>query len=550
MNATLTRRATWMAPLLLFALALAMRLAHLDDFATFDELYHVLAARGWLAEGEMRIAEGTYERAPLYTLLVAQFFALFGESLEVARVPSVLAGAALVVLVFVWTRKVAGALAAWLAALLVCFAPDGITTSQIARFYALHGLLFWLGAIGTYRLLTEPPRGLQFAMLAAGTLASFALALALHLQPLTLIGLVGLGLWVALAYVLPWLIRRLPQWSVWLVVFGLLLLGAVGTALFLQTELGAALLAEYRGTPLWMAETRNAFWYYHLGFMLDYPTLWSLSALAVLVSLAYRPQPAAFCTCVFAVAFFLLSFAGPKGIRFMYWAMPFLFVLWGMALAFVWPSLRHFLEGVATRALASLRLDRLGRPVALSAVALTLVVTLVANGVFPKTVATMAGVTLPPNEPRADWAASKPQLAPWLAEADIVLSTSELHALYYLGRYDILISKSRLGELESRGEFTRDYRTGRPVISTPESVEWIMDCYDDGLIVSSDVRWRSPSQLDDEVANLITARAEAVELEAPGVLAYVWQRPDEVARPSTCATLADLTQSTVATTRK
>jgi hypothetical protein len=548
MTATLTRRAAWMAPLLLFALALAIRLAHLDGVATFDELYHLLAARGWLAEGEMRIAEGTYERAPLFTLLVAQLFALFGESLEIARVPSVLAGAALVVLVFVWTRKVAGGLAAWLAALLVCFAPDGITTSQIARFYALHGLLFWLGAIGTYRLLTEPPRGLPFGILAAGTLAAFALAL--HLQPITLIGLVGVGLWIGLAYVLPWLIGRLPQGSVWLVVPGLVALGGVGAALLLQTGFGAALLAQYRGTPLWMAETKNAFWYYHLGFMLDYPTLWSLSALAVLVSLAYRPQPASFCTCVFAASFLLLSFAGPKGIRFMYWATPFLFVLWGSALASVWPPLQRFLEDVATRVLASLRLDRFGRPAALSAVGLTLVFTLMANGVFPKTVATMAGVTLPPNEPRADWAASKPQLARWLAEADIVLSTSELHALYYLGRYDILISKSRLGELENDGEFSRDERTGRPVISTPASVEWIMDCYDDGLIVSSDLRWRSPSQLDDEVANLIAARAKPVELEAPGVLAYVWQRPDEAARPSTCAALADLTQSTVATAAK
>ena len=41
-----------------------------------------------------------------------------------------------------------------------------------------------------------------------------------------------------------------------------------------------------------------------------------------------------------------------------------------------------------------------------------------------------------------DWAAARDPLAPWLADAAIVLTTNELSALYYLGRYDVLISKA------------------------------------------------------------------------------------------------------------
>ena len=42
---------------------------------------------------------------------------------------------------------------------------------------------------------------------------------------------------------------------------------------------------------------------------------------------------------------------------------------------------------------------------------------------------------------------------------------------------------------------------GEPVISTPESLALIMDCYPDGLIVADDIRWRNPAQLDDAVAD-------------------------------------------------
>jgi 4-amino-4-deoxy-L-arabinose transferase-like glycosyltransferase len=105
-------RSPWLAPVIIAILAVGTRLSEIDRVASFDELYHLLAARGWLQEGEFRIADGVYEPAQLFTMLVAASFALFGESIEVARMPSVLAGAALVVLAFLWTREVAGASAA------------------------------------------------------------------------------------------------------------------------------------------------------------------------------------------------------------------------------------------------------------------------------------------------------------------------------------------------------------------------------------------------------------------------------------------------------
>ena len=74
--------------------------------------------------------------------------------------PSVIAGSLLVVAVFLWTRSVAGSLAAWIAALFVALAPISIQVSQFARFYALQGLVFWLAATGAVLPLGQTPRPL------------------------------------------------------------------------------------------------------------------------------------------------------------------------------------------------------------------------------------------------------------------------------------------------------------------------------------------------------------------------------------------------------
>jgi hypothetical protein len=124
-----------------------------------------------------------------------------------------------------------------------------------------------------------------------------------------------------------------------------------------------------------------------------------------------------------------------------------------------------------------------------------------------------------------------------LADAGVVLTTSELETLYHLGRYDVLVSRTRLSEIPDRKEFGIDPRTGRPVITTPESVGLIMDCYPDGLIVSSVYRWRDAAGIEDAVADFVEAAAEEIRLPAFGMKAYVWQQPDDARRAEACARL-------------
>jgi uncharacterized membrane protein len=83
------------ACLLLFSLALLVRLVDIGHLARFDELYTLPAAQNWMNEGVPRIADGVYDRAQLYTMLLAGWFKLFGDSLVVARLLSVLFGSLL-----------------------------------------------------------------------------------------------------------------------------------------------------------------------------------------------------------------------------------------------------------------------------------------------------------------------------------------------------------------------------------------------------------------------------------------------------------------------
>jgi hypothetical protein len=260
---------------------------------------------------------------------------------------------------------------------------------------------------------------------------------------------------------------------------------------------------------------------------------------AVVIGLAYRPRPASLCACVVAVAFVAHSFAGPKSMRYLTYVSPFLFVLWGIALAEVWPRLRRFLEDAATRALASLHLGGLGRPGVLAVLAVVLGFTVGANGALVRTAATMFDFVIPPMQTRPDWGAAKDTLAPWLADADIVLTTDELSALHYLGRYDVAVGKSRLSEIRNGREFSLDPRTGRPVITTPESLVLIMDCYPDGLVVADSYRWNRPELVDAEFVYLIEARAEELELPAAAMHAYAWRQPadNDARRKEACARL-------------
>jgi hypothetical protein len=138
----------------------------------------------------------------------------------------------------------------------------------------------------------------------------------------------------------------------------------------------------------------------------------------------------------------------------------------------------------------------------------------------------------------AGWPAAVPELEPWVREADVVLTSHELHMLHYFGRADVVVSKERLGEVP-KTEFQRDPRTGLPVVTRPESLELILDCYPDGVLVTDTIKgWRAPTVIDEQTANLIVSRMTPIEL--PGRLhikAFYWHTAPGREHLAACAAI-------------
>ena len=525
----------WIQATVVFSAALLIRLVNLDHDAHIDEFFHVLAARSWLATGELRIADGLYDRGALYTMGLGWWFGLFGDSLMSARIPSALAGSLWVAAVFLWTRAVAGSAAAWIAAALFALAPTSIWLSQFTRFYTVHGLLFWLGAAGVYHLFTHPLHRTNAparVAVAIGAVACFAIAM--HLQVTTLIGGLGIGLWVAYELSVAFFRARLSRRTRLLGIGALIGVAAFGAVVLFYSGMAEDLFRGYRNVAYWNRENQNYPGFYFNLFLEQYPTLWPLLPAAALVAIAGRPRPALFASLIFGTAFVLHSFAGNKLERYIYYAVPYFFVIWGIALAQVLPALGRGLNAAANRTLSALEIDDrtwIRRPARWMLLAVVAAFLLLGNPAFTQTLGDL--LRPPPSERTDAWRTLRKELGPLIESVDILVTTDELRSLYYLGRSDILINRIRLMETPDPAEFKDDPRTGRPIISTAESVRLVLACYPTGLFISNEFYWRSPEGLTDAAADLLIAQAEPIVLPLDVKLhIYHWENsrePDPVA---------------------
>jgi 4-amino-4-deoxy-L-arabinose transferase-like glycosyltransferase len=542
-RSALAQSNVWLSIALLFAVSLLARLPGLDHLPRHDELYTLLAARGWVMDGVPRIGDGIYGRALLFTMIVGWLFETFGESLVVARLPAMIAGSLLVVAVFVWTRSVAGNLAGWISALFVCFSPLSIQLSQYARFYTLFALAFWLGAVGIYSLYEQRPGWRLGLPIAAGSV--LCLALSHHLQPLTVIGMLGLGVWLGLAVVLPWLWRQRGRPRVlWTIVPSGILLAVIGAMAAIETGIAGDLWHAFTTRPL-HALPRDQLWFYQLELIQRYPTLWPVFPFLALLALATRPRPTLFCCCVFIPAFAVLSLAAFKHFIYIYFAMPFLFVVWAVALARWGHVLWRCIVTATERAVAQVTPELPQGPCKWGLIALGVLFLVLSNGAPARTLLKPFGIALGADETSADWATAAAVLRPWLENASIVLTPDDVHALYYFGDYDIAVNPNLPSEIPSlgggdAGEFSVDPRTGRPAIGTAASLRLIMACYPDGLFVADLTSYpatRAGSE-SPAITSLIQHEMKPIELPPEsGVVAFHWERAETTSPPRECASL-------------
>jgi hypothetical protein len=538
----------WLAIFAIAAATFFLYSIHLERLADADELYHILAAQGLLETGEPSIGEdGRYWRAYPLTWLVAQSFALFGASLTTARLPSVVFMTALVVALFVFLRREANPLAAWLGAGLFAVSPFAIAMAQFTRFYSLQGLVFFIAAWLLYLQVGRPwsLRRLAGTVVAVIPLLSFAA----YLQPTTLLGIAGLGLWVVMAVLLPWLFDPdVPARLKRLAVAGLLLAGIAAIGAFWAIGMLDPLWQRYRTTMVFNELQGDNFLFYHIWYMLYYPTLWTLAGIISVAALIDRPRLTGFALTIFLTGFVLNSFAGAKSLRYIFYAQPFLFILWGVGLAAMLRA-GHGLFGRLRDQLEPIFAQLVRRPargLASAFLGLALLSVVVVNPAWLRSVTMLADVAIPPQPPREDWRTVEPVLRPWLDRVEVLVTTEELGALYYLGRADILLSASKFVEIpvEDQRPFAPDPRSDVPVIADAQGLAVAIGCHASGLFITK-TKWWGDSTFGPEatmrdvaVEELIEARAEPLDLPPrSGFLAFAWDHGEPFERPAACRDL-------------
>jgi hypothetical protein len=369
-----------------------------------------------------------------------------------------------------------------------------------------------------------------------------AIAFAVYLQPTTFLGIAGLSLWLASILSFPWMLGKetAPRRRLLMISAGL-----VGAALVVGLLLATGLLVDfwhrYRWAPPFNAPRVNEFWYYHVYYLIFYPTLWPVIGLLGFAALATHPRLAWFACVIFAVGFLLNSFAGPKSLRYISYAQPFVFIVFGLGLAALLPWLfrafsafKQQLEAhLAGLGLAGWRLPN----VALWG---ALLIVLLANAASLRTVSLLANITVPPETPDVQWQETLPLVEPLLNKVDVIVTMAELETLYFWQRYDILFSPSRLSEMADQSEFAADHRTGRSVISTTESLAEVFRCTATGMFIAPTQRWRRPQFIEAETVDFIEQKMTRLDLPAATqLILFVWDHPSDPGCPPIIKQLRD-----------
>ena len=471
----------------------------------YDELLHVLAARGVVATGEPVILDGAYRRAELFTRLVALVYEWRGESLWAARLPALLSGMVLMLLTGAWVTRHAGFLAGATASVLLAATATTIELSAFARFYTLHALVIFVLYVSAFNACA--PDNSRRVKVLWSLLALAAVPLAGHLQKSTLIGvgasaagvvsLIALDRWIALRAAF----KRRP---------GTFLLATVGLAIvgvMLARRFGIDNLAE--AAPLWAAGRSDDVGFYIGMLGREWPLFWALIPLGALAAITEFRRFGLFCTVVALAAIAVHSVAAAKAMRYVYYAMPFLCAVVGCGVAVSVKLLGGWigkLRGVNHSGWATVA-------------AILLIAAVVANSQEARLAARFltgkaSWTDLAMFASEADWSAAVPVLRAHLGRDSTLVVSSAVKGVYYLGDYDYELNASTVLESESLQEFGLDRRTGRQVIGTRGSLAQVLDRSRQTLLVVDADKVGKASGVSVDVVELIASRCAVLEVPA------------------------------------
>jgi hypothetical protein len=158
------------------------------------------------------------------------------------------------------------------------------------------------------------------------------------------------------------------------------------------------------------------------------------------------------------------------------------------------------------------------------------------NGAFPRLLHLLRGRSYYFGIQPSDWRAAPEYLTLDIERAAVIVTTNITKTAYYFGRFDFALNKSVLVE-HGLPEFTLDLRTGRPVVSSAQSLHLILSCFPSGIFIGEQSEWRFGGRMDAAAADVLEAYAKPISLPPPWrPVAFTWERPAGPLLPQ-CASL-------------
>ena len=343
-------QALWFASIIIVMfIAATLRVSHLGDSDYgLDEILHVYVSKELISGKPPLLPSGYhYERGLAYSYLVA-FAGFVGGFNEVAlRMPSVIFGLLVIVLVYWFTARWFSVLAGLIAAFITTFSPIEVVLSREVRMYTMLQFLFLLivflvyegfetrSVRARYRQSWPTIQGWidryevrPLLLCWAGLLFLLACQVHVLIQP----AMSGIIAYVFIMAGAALVLKDMPipnRQKYWVSCLVLVFAGIAGTLLF--PEKIDKLLTATQTTPLFYEERAYNWNYFRWELLDEYPIIFGTVTLSFLVGIVKQPKLGVFLCTVFIVPFLLHSLLFTfKAYRYIFHILPLMYIAAGI----------------------------------------------------------------------------------------------------------------------------------------------------------------------------------------------------------------------------
>jgi hypothetical protein len=202
----------------------------------------------------------------------------------------------------------------------------------------------------------------------------------------------------------------------------------------------------------------------------------------------------------------------------MFYALPFLIILWSIAAIWLAGKLRNAIGAVFDSAPVARQFPWISRRLPGVLVAGVGVFALLTVPAVETAAKMTFGIRIKPpdywDRYRTNWIAVAPYLRTLVNDAEAVIASQPLHAIWYLGDVDFAINATMLADIAEPGTHAAmDPRTGRLVFDDLATLKNIVACHGSGVVVVHGPALSNESRVAETLSSYLTG--ELIELALP-----------------------------------